>query len=66
MLIIKLLPVPKLPSPMEVHAAQTFTLRLWDDASLEGDETIELTYAISGTTDATAGAFNQSFNFNDF
>jgi len=41
-------------------SAQSFTIRVWDDASIEGTETIILTYSIGGTTDAVAGSFNQS------
>lgn len=39
---------------------ETFTIRIWDDASAEGDETIELTYSIGGSTDAIPSSFNQT------
>lgn len=39
---------------------QQITLRIFDDTEEEVDETIVLSYAISGTTDAMAGTVNQT------
>ena len=38
--------------------SQTFTVRIYDDATVENTETIELEFAISGTTDATQHSSN--------
>lgn len=40
---------------------QNVTLRVYDDTGDEPDETVILTFAIGGTTDAVAGTFNQTF-----
>jgi len=42
-------------------ANQTVTLWVYDDTDVESDETVELTFVVSGTTDATAGSINQTY-----
>lgn len=39
---------------------QSFTVRIYDDAAIESDESIILEYTIGGTTNAAAGATNQT------
>lgn len=51
---------PQLTFPSGSTAAQTFTIRIFDDAAIEGAETILLTYTISGSTDAVPAITNQS------
>ena len=46
-----------------VTTPQPFTVRIFDDASVESAETFTLNYAISGTTNAQAGVSNQTFTF---
>lgn len=50
--------------PDGAASTQTFTIWIYDDSEIEVDETIVLTYSISGTTDATAGSFNQTHTIN--
>lgn len=40
--------------------AQNVQVRVWDDANEENDETLVLSYTISGTTNASAGTTNQT------
>ena len=40
--------------------SQSFTIRVIDDAVIEGAESVTLSYTISGSTDAVAGSFNQT------
>ncbi|MCP4443255.1 MAG: T9SS type A sorting domain-containing protein [Aureispira sp.] len=44
--------------------SQSFTIRVWDDATIEGTETIDLTYTIGAGTDAVSGSFNQTLTIN--
>ena len=46
-----------------VTTPQSFSIRVYDDAAVESSESFTLNYAISGSTDAQAGADNQSFVF---
>lgn len=43
--------------------AQAITVRVYDDRSVEGIENFTLNYSISGTTNAVAGAGNQTCTF---
>ncbi len=47
--------------PNGVTTPQPFTIRVYDDASVESAETFTLNYTISGTTNAQAGTSNQTF-----
>ena len=44
-------------------ASKTISIRIYDDAEVEGAQTFILTYSISGTTNAQAGSFNQTYTF---
>jgi hypothetical protein len=44
-------------------ASKTISIRIYDDAEVEASQIFTLTYFISGTTDAVAGASNQTFTF---
>src|SRR5687767_13208479 len=44
-------------------ASKTINLRIYDDAEVESAQTFTLTYSISGTTNAQAGSFNQTYTF---
>lgn len=55
---------PEITFPDGNSTAQSFTIRVWDDASVEGTETIFLTYSIGGGTNAVTGSFNQSLTIN--
>lgn len=41
-----------------ITATKNVTIRLYDDASIEPDETFTITFAVSGATNAFAGSFN--------
>ena len=47
--------------PNGVSTPQAFTIRVYDDAAVESPEIFSLNYSISGTTNAQAGASNQTF-----
>ena len=53
---------PEITFPSGSSADQTFTLRIYDDWSIESNETISLNYTISGTTDAVRGSINQTLD----
>lgn len=45
------------------NSNQSFVIRVYDDEIIESAENIAFTYSISGTTDAQAGASNQTLTF---
>ena len=44
-------------------ASKTISIRIYDDAEVEAAQTFTLKYSISGTTNAQAGSFNQTYTF---
>ena len=51
---------PEITFPSGSTADQSFTIRIFDDWSIESTEQIELSFSISGATDAVPGTINQN------
>ena len=51
---------PEIVFPSGSSCAQSFSIRIWDDFSVEASETIILSYTIGGSTNATSSSFNQT------
>lgn len=54
-------PSSQLVFPSGSSAPQAFTLRIYDDASVEGPESVIFSYSISGATNALPAAANQQY-----
>lgn len=51
---------PEITFPNGSSASQTVTIPIYNDASIEGTETISITYTLGGSSNAVAGSFNQT------